>query len=134
MSETRKCILESAVMLETGESPADSGPLLVVRSESPGTCPWSQRISKSQPTVESCDFGRVSFCLIFVAIINTPKQASLSACLAWSVTGAIEVDKEITEIMSPALPRALIPPDRRLDLHHVAHSPGPPGNRFCHDY
>lgn len=54
-------------------------------------------------------------------------------CLAWRVTGAREADKEIMEIMSPALPRALIPPDSRLDLHHVACSPGPLGNHFCHD-
>ena len=134
VSETHKCIPESAVMLETGESFANFGPLVVVRSKLPVTCPWSQCISKAQPTVESCDFRRASFCLIFVAIINTPKQPFLSACLAWSVTGAVDAGKEITEIMSPALPRALIPPDSRLDLHHVAHSPGPLGNRFCHDY
>ena len=45
-------------------------------------------------------------------------------CLAWSVTGAIEANKEIMEIMSPALPRSPIPPDSWLDLHHIAFSPG----------
>lgn len=68
--------------------------------------------------------GKPSFSLVSVAIIDTPKQHSPSVCLVWSVTGDIETDKQIRQIMSPALPRALLHLGSGVPFHDVSCSSG----------